>query len=157
MNRAIRYAQSALTRYWDKQIPVRPDLMVERIDTLQICYADLEDDSGSIEYDSDIDKYIIAVNARHHKNRQRFTIAHELGHYMLKHVSKKDGVMDRNGDSNPYEIEANAFAAEILMPTAVIRHLIFEQDVVTVEELAHKLWVSEQAMFYRLRNLGLIS
>lgn len=157
MNRAVRYAQSALTRYWDKQIPVRPDLMVERIDGLQIRYADLADDSGSIKYDGDIDKYIIAVNKRHHKNRQRFTIAHELGHYMLKHVSKKDGIMYRNDDSNPYEIEANTFAAEILMPAAVIRNMIFEQDIITVEELAHKLWVSEQAMFYRLRNLGLVS
>lgn len=157
MSRAVKYAQSVLKHYWDKQIPVRPEQMIHKISDLQLCYADLSDDiSGKVHYDFDIKKYIITVNQNHHENRQRFTIAHEMGHYALNHGTKED-VLYRDGSNDSDEIEANTFAAEILMPTTVIRHLIFEQDIITVRELAHKLWVSEQAMLYRLKNLGLIS
>ncbi|UYZ68454.1 ImmA/IrrE family metallo-endopeptidase [Moraxella bovis] len=157
MSRAVKYAQSVLKHYWDKQIPIQPERMIDKIDDLEIRYENLTDNiSGKVNYDFDIKKYIITVNENHHENRQRFTIAHELGHYALNHGSK-EYILYRNGESDPDEIEANAFAAEILMPTAVIRHLIFEKDITTVQELAQKLWVSEQAMLYRLKNLGLIS
>lgn len=157
MSRAVRYAQSVLKHYWDNQIPIRPENMIEKISDLELCYEDLPDNiSGKVAYDFNIKKYVITVNAKHHENRQRFTIAHELGHYALNHGSKED-VLYRDGNSDPDEIEANAFAAEILMPSAIIRHLIFERDITTVQELAHKLWVSEQAILYRLKNLGFTS
>lgn len=157
MSRAVRYAQSVLKHYWDNQIPIRPENMIKKISDLKLCYEDLPDNiSGKVAYDFNIKKYVITVNENHHENRQRFTIAHELGHYALNHGSKED-VLYRDGSSDPDEIEANAFATEILMPSAIIKHLIFEQNITTVQELAHKLWVSEQAMLYRLKNLGFTS
>lgn len=157
MSRAVRYAQSVLKHYWDNQIPIRPENMIKKISDLKLCYEDLPDNiSGKVAYDFNIKKYVITVNENHHENRQRFTIAHELGHYALNHGSKED-VLYRDGNSDPDEVEANAFAAEILMPSAIIKHLIFEQNITTVQELAYKLWVSEQAMLYRLKNLGFTS
>lgn len=155
--RAVDYAQSALKYYWDKTVPVRPDDIISKIDDVELVYEDLPDNiSGKVSYDFNRQRYVITVNKTHHKNRQRFTIAHELGHYALGHGAKED-VIYRNGSQDPDEIEANAFAAEILMPKGVIHHLIFNEGINTVQELAHKFWVSEQAMIYRLKNLGLVS
>lgn len=156
MSRPVDYAQSLLDDYWDRTIPIDPKQIISEIDDLQVVSESLPDNiSGRISYDFDKSSYIITVNENHHPNRQRFTIAHELGHYVLGHGSKED-VLYRNGESDPDEIEANAFAAEILMPKGVIHHLVFEQDITDIRVLAKKLWVSDDAMYYRLKNLGLI-
>ena len=159
MSRPVAYAQDILTRLWDKSIPVNPEQIIGRISDIKLQSEPMSDDcSGMIEYDSKIGKYVISVNANHGQNRQRFTIAHELGHYALNHGDKKDTLFRHaNGAHERDEIEANQFAAELLMPEGVIRHLIFNEKIVDVSILAGKLWVSEQAMLYRLKNLGLVS
>lgn len=112
---------------------------------------------------------IIGVNIAHHPNRQRFTIAHELGHHLLGHELKQhvDGdfrVAWRSTESskavNWMEIEANALAAELLIPTAFIKRdldiLERQMNSSIVEQLARRYKVSRQAMEIRLTNLGLI-
>lgn len=102
--------------------------------------------------------------------RQRFTIAHELGHFILHKnskllfVDKSEKVMYRNFDSSTGEIrkerEANAFAASLLMPKKFILlaiNNIPSYEVDTISYLAKEFKVSEQAMNFRLANLGLIS
>lgn len=159
MSNAVSYAQYVLQRYWDKSVPVEPTKMIEQMTGIQLKYDDKLPDniSGKIERISD-DNYLITVNGNHHENRQRFTIAHELGHYFLRHGNKQDTfeTMYRNGDYNPEEIEANTFAAEILMPSDVIKYYIFNEDITRIEVLARKFWVSNQAMLVRLNHLGLI-
>lgn len=112
---------------------------------------------------------IIGVNALHHPNRQRFTIAHELGHLTLHrpmittnvHVDKDFPALMRDAASatgtEQIEIQANQFAAELLMPRALIeRELIGRQfdidDDAPIEELAKKFKVSRQALEYRIRS-----
>jgi Zn-dependent peptidase ImmA (M78 family) len=111
----------------------------------------------------------IAVNGAHHENRQRFTIAHEIGHYYLHdtgertHFDEDFRVYGRNKNSSqandPQEIEANQFAAELLMPQ---KFLLVDfsgnrgERVEIVAKLARKYKVSPQAMEYRLANLGLL-
>ncbi len=112
-------------------------------------------------------KPIIGVNFAHHPNRQRFTIAHELGHLLL-HASDAvhvdDPVKNRDERSSQgtdvQEIESNLFAAELLMPAKFLaddlRHfgalnLLDEQKV---EMLADRYQVSTQAMAVRLNSLG---
>lgn len=122
-------------------------------------------------------KAIIGVNKSHHPNRQRFTIAHELGHYFLhggKEVHVDESFMtsatislrgkEAELGQEPEEIEANLFAAEMLMPEVFLKrdleHLsekappdeeAFEKAVL---KLAKKYEVSKQAMTFRLINLG---
>ncbi len=98
--------------------------------------------------------------------RKRFTIAHELGHYILHSdkplfIDKKPKVMFRNSASSSgeelQEREANHFAAALLMPTKLIREEIInivDEDINPIEYLAKKFKVSEQAMTFRLANLG---
>lgn len=116
---------------------------------------------------------IIGVNALHAKTRQRFTIAHELGHLELHHreelyVDRRFPVLRRDERStqaiDPAEIEANTFAADLLMPSGLLTldvqetltPIDFEDDGV-VRSLADRYKVSVQAMLFRLTNLGLIT
>lgn len=115
-------------------------------------------------------KYRIVVNGSEGARRQRFTAAHELAHYLL-HREKlgKNGHLARHDDSlygdfadanpaqpfNPrHEVEANKLAAEIIMPSSIVR-AEYNQSVDNVEELMAKFEVSRPAMEIRLKNLGL--
>ncbi|HLX35657.1 MAG TPA: ImmA/IrrE family metallo-endopeptidase [Candidatus Limnocylindrales bacterium] len=125
---------------------------------------DGEDISGF--YLRDGTEAIIGVNAAHHPLRQRFTVAHELGHAVL---DRSDGMhIDRafklrNSTSalaiDPDEVAANAFAAELLMPEDEVRQAVGEGLDITddrvVKDLARRFGVSQQAFAYRLANLGL--
>ncbi len=116
---------------------------------------------------------VIGVNSEHSKTRQRFTIAHELGHLLLHadaefHIDEKRPLALRDEVSSqaidPREIEANQFAAELLMPAALVRasvEALVETDAeVTVEdaveELARDYRVSQIAMTHRLTSLKII-
>lgn len=115
---------------------------------------------------------VIAVNNAQHENRQRFTIAHELGHYLLHkgtklHFDEDFSVNFRNSLSSDatdrLEIEANQFAAELLMPSHFIREDIarYMKANADAEDAVHSLSlkykVSKRAMEFRLLNLGYIS
>ena len=111
------------------------------------------------------DKPFIAYNINQSKKRRRFTIAHELGHFILHSknkslfVDKNKSVMYRNSESSTGELlkerEANAFAAALLMPIPLILSEIegLDGDDI-IERLASKFNVSTQAMSFRLSNLG---
>jgi Zn-dependent peptidase ImmA (M78 family)/transcriptional regulator with XRE-family HTH domain len=99
---------------------------------------------------------VIGVNTRHHENRQRFTTAHELGHYLLGHhdrfhIDVHEGEL--LGHDYRAERAANEFAAELLMPQRFV-HAEFAQ-LWEPATLATRFEVSELAMGYRLVNLGL--
>ncbi|MGJ8592203.1 MAG: ImmA/IrrE family metallo-endopeptidase [Aquaticitalea sp.] len=107
----------------------------------------------------------IAFNSNHSKKRRRFTIAHELGHFILHSkskslfVDKNKSVMYRNSDSSSGEFlkerEANAFAAALLMPRKLIEEEIKSiNDERIINDLADKFDVSTQAISFRLSNLG---
>ncbi len=97
--------------------------------------------------------YAIFVNANHTKLRQRFTIAHEIAHFILHKDLIGDGLVDdalyRSGLSNKEEIAANKLAADILMPWHLI-NLAMSQGYETVPALADIFMVSESAMAIRL-------
>lgn len=116
-----------------------------------------DDESGSLAKCTKTGKWIMTVNSLHHPHRQRFTIAHEIGH-RIKHAGKQnrfsDTVFFRNGKSNWMEIEANQFAAELLMPEESFKS--FVKDVSPrVEDIARHFQVSSMAVRFRAKNLGL--
>ena len=113
------------------------------------------------------DKTVIGVNSLHHTNRQRFTIAHECGHLLLHkgkdvhidrsfRINRRDEVSSQAIDHK--EIEANRFAAELLMPYDMIMSDLVEYDIDIEDEeelrgLADKYQVSVQALTHRITNL----
>jgi len=131
-------------------------------------YAGKDDLSGCIVRTDG--KTIIGINSSHHPNRQRFTLAHEIGHYLL-HAGERV-IVDHdfrvnlrsktsNNAFNPEEIEANIFAAELLMPAECLLKDLSNKDIdaendEAIRELRERYHVSGQALVYRLANLGLL-
>ena len=108
--------------------------------------------------------YRITVNAHHPPTRQRFTIAHELGHFLLhKHLigsgvdddgvyrSTSAGVYKNIAIGPKEETEANKVATTILMPYDLIERFKKDEGVDTPKRLAEAFGVSEHAMSIRLR------
>ncbi|WP_137921696.1 ImmA/IrrE family metallo-endopeptidase [Hydrogenophaga sp. 2FB] len=104
------------------------------------------------------DSHLIEVNASDAPVRQRFTIAHELGHFALGHP---DALRDypsvfSASATDPIEREANLFAASVLMPEDALRKVYRSGQATNLDELAGMFGVSKVAMTYRLQNLRLI-
>lgn len=125
------------------------------------------------------DERHIMVNKTHHPNRQRFTIAHELGHLVLHHNSgdrlfidthlrayqrrgsASSGVYEEPGSTttSAEEKEANHFASALLMPRDLLLSKTVGRefwDELDVTVLATEFGVSEQAMTIRLRQLDVL-
>lgn len=112
---------------------------------------------------------VIGFNSALPPVRQRFIVAHELGHLLLHHKSGLHvdrSVVKDKGDAtdapDEEEVEANRFAAELLMPehwirqeSGISRYSSYDDDPV-IGRLAQRYMVSRQAMTIRLTSLGLI-
>jgi len=136
-----------------KNIPINLDTIAQYLE-IDVLYEDLEDEmSGFLVSKGGFAS--AAINENHHVNRQRFTLAHEIGHFCL-HVDEsidEDMFVDRlvfNRDTAAskgevqVEIEANKFAAELLMPDQLLKNHIARyysnkdlEDDKTVSELAN--------------------
>lgn len=97
--------------------------------------------------------YAIFVNAQHAEVRRRFTIAHEIGHFVLHGTLIGDGVQDdalyRSGLSGTVEAQANKFAADLLMPWHLVNAAV-ESGLDDIPSLATKFNVSWSAMAIRI-------
>ena len=123
---------------------------------------DFPDALSAVVLTIDDGSYAIGVNNSHSLRRRRFSIAHELGHAVLRHEAsyyleyKADdvGAGDPPGYRYTDEREANAFAAALLMDARWVRD-DFAGGLRGVYDLAARYEVSEVAMGFRLTNLGL--
>ncbi len=155
-----------------REIPIPVDKLAQKIGAA-ISYEpfDGKDEISGVLI-KEADRMMIGINSSHARTRQRFTIAHEIGHLVLKHrgdifVDKTERI-NRDTKStlaiDKNEIEANAFAAALLMPRAHIlkeiqnrpRAKTAKKEPPLANYLAGIFQVSKQAMEYRLNNLGLL-
>jgi Zn-dependent peptidase ImmA (M78 family) len=101
---------------------------------------------------------ILWVNGAQGHPRQRFTLAHELAHVWCRHDGRLevDTFATLGGrTTNPYEVQANAFAAEFLVPKAGVTDLISEQPTLDeVVTLANGYGVNPIVVVFRLRQLS---
>jgi len=126
------------------------------------------------------DQRHVLVNKTHSSNRQRFSIAHELGHLVLHHkqgdrlhidtnyrlyqrvgTPGSDAYQEPGSSTTPQqEREANQFASALLMPAELLVAAAEERDFwdeVDVAALASLFHVSEQAMAIRLQQLDIMN
>ena len=141
---------------------------------LSVIYDDLGPDVSGLLV-TNTDGAHIFVQAHDHENRQRFTVAHEIAHFILRHqfesgkhvhVDRGNFISQRGPRSSEgidsKEIEANQFASCLLMPFKFIQQsvssLTGDGPLLDhhVEQLAEEFQVSEQAMTIRLTTLGLL-
>jgi Zn-dependent peptidase ImmA (M78 family) len=175
MHRAEDEAERLLKQYDVHEPPVRVG-DIARGEGAQIARHRFEGrESGFILRDGRLT--VIGVNTLTSRRRQRFTIAHELGHLLLHEgkplivdhsirLNLRDDLSSMATDAE--EIEANSFAAALLMPRPLIlKHLrdnltkIAHGDQLSREnliaQLAREFDVSAEAMGYRLINLGILA
>lgn len=179
--RSLAKIESIVRRLLEEQGIDEPAVSVETIaksKNAKVQYEQFDDGVSGALYRSD-SIVVIGVNKNHPRNRQRFTLAHEVAHLLLhKEELFVDhhyvGVPSTDAASatmrrlfrdtassqaiNPNEIEANRFAAALLMPRHFLDQSLSSFRGPLGEEvigaLAKEYQVSQQAMLFRLMNLG---
>lgn len=153
------------------KLPVSVDRIAKALG-VQVVYEPFDGEiSGMLIPEEAEGTSVIVINSRNAPVRQRFTLAHELGHLLIHakslYVDRPFSVKFRDSRSSlaidPEEVQANQFAAALLMPREwVIRdvdRILARQNGVSdeqlIEELSEEYRVSRQAMEYRLANLGI--
>lgn len=110
----------------------------------------------------------IALHAGHPQSLQRFTAAHEYGHYVLGHLVSQDGGEEvyGRGDLPIQEYEAQAFAAEFLMPLPLVNRALArlslpeepdDLDALDAYQLSLEIGASYRATIARLNQLNKIT
>lgn len=127
---------------------------------LNVYSATLNGYSGYIKFEDG--QKNIYVNNSDSKERKRFTIAHELGHYLLhRNLIEKEGgtVLYRGINGNIIEQQANRCAGALLMPKSLVENYFekLEEPInIKIAVLAKIFNVSVDAMYTRLSVLGLL-
>lgn len=133
-------------------------LKIARANDIDVYEGDLDKKiSGAIKFDNKTNKFEILLNKNDIKTRQRFTLAHELGHFFLhKEILKSDeihiDIMFRMPDEK--EKEVDYFAGALLMNKTLLEKIY--QNNKSITELAGIFEVSISAMTVRLDVLGLL-
>lgn len=141
-------------------IPVDVDALAADLLGLHVELHDDMDASGLL-FPATMRVYVNAREARESEGRRRFTIAHEIGHWVCQcdegRVAPPAPILCRDDDMGDatnadLEREANNFAASLLMPEAAVRNAA--AGGMDVARAAVLFGVSPEAMYWRYFNLG---
>ena len=150
----------------------KPPVPVEKLAALQGATIRLEPFAGNLSglLHRSASHSIIGVNSLHPSVRQRFSIAHELGHLVMHEpelqIDEHAFMVFRDPTSSkatdPFEIEANQFAAALLMPEPLLREAVHGLGngcdlEKAIGKLSKMFGVSEEAMTIRLTRLGWVT
>ncbi|GAA1153201.1 ImmA/IrrE family metallo-endopeptidase [Streptomyces hebeiensis] len=168
MAKADIVARALLREFRIDEPPVDPFELARELDVLVVPQR-MDDDVSGMLLRKD-GSCVVGVNETHSRERQRFTVAHELGHLRLHEgrplildtdarVNYRNSLSSMATDRE--EIDANRFAAALLAPEEMVRRaaqrISFRTTDDLVRVLAKQFVLSEMAMTYRLMNLGIVS
>lgn len=144
------------------RVPVPIEELALQLEIEEIAELETEGFEGGLITDSNRSRGIILVKRGVNQPRRRFTIGHELGHFLIaNHVPDEDGrflcsrqdlqtLSAKEGDRRAkMEFEANRFSSLILMPPPKLREYFKRQPSPSIEhvfELAERFQVSKEAM-----------
>jgi Zn-dependent peptidase ImmA (M78 family) len=166
--RARIAAKRLLTEQGIQDVPVDVKLIAENLG-IMVIEEDLEEEiSGMLSREGE--RAVMLIHRGDVPQRKRFSIAHEIGHFVMHKdpVFVDRRVRFRDAQSslgvNREEIEANSFAAELLMPYPLVMREVSRRqsqefppsDEDLIAELARQFDVSRQAIELRLSGLGMI-
>ena len=177
VRRARAKAKALATEYGQGAPPVDLDRIAAALGA-EIRYShEFTDNISGVLVPMGDGRWVIGVNANHADTRQRFTIAHEIGHLVLHdfEAPHADGVFqlrmrnERSSDGSiDEEIEANQFAAELLMPANLLLKELASRPIEYVApdfdteyewdilRIAQRFKVSRQSLAFRLTALGVL-
>lgn len=132
-------------KYEEKLLPIKVEDIIKYRPDIELVKEDLQGLDGYSIYNSKTKKYLIALdNVNYDLSRQRFTLAHELGHIFLQHHTKYKYLSDYVKEKS-----ADAFAGELLMP----REIMYKTAKFPPNYVLNVYGVSYQA--YKTRKLFL--
>ena len=151
------------------EFSIKNNVKVKEIDTKEYNFLDSNTFEGMLVGKGGNAVILLNKNKKKYAGRFNFTVAHELGHYFLHYKrNMKEKIppdtietFQRKVYTDRKEFEANLFAAELLMPTEIIKKHWFElekdypDEWERIDKLADIFNVSPLAMRYRVENLGL--
>lgn len=166
---ARKFARELLRDANVKSAPIPVERLAKHLGAV-IKYEPFDGDLSGMVHRTKDGGAVIGVNSLHPIARRRFTLAHEIGHLLLHknedlHVDEHNPIGLRTKKSglavDAKEIEANQFAAELLMPQEMLAKDLEDLPArlpvdEAIDRLAQKYEVSAQAMTIRLSALGLI-
>jgi Zn-dependent peptidase ImmA (M78 family) len=155
-----RLVRQTVDRVLTENVVTTPPVLPKEIAQnygIEVLFADFGGVSNEVSGFFDFSARAIYVNNKDPSTRQGFTIAHELGHFMLhsdlfsRHPEEYKVLLRApiGGVKDPLEQEANAFAAHLLVPRAFLERYY---KVASPKELARLFIVSEEVIRYRLKN-----
>ena len=162
LNDIENVANKILYSYWNLKIPVDVYQVAENIG-FHIVENQNKNNNAILNLNN---KTIIINNNESNTNnlneqklQNKFTIAHQLGHYVLNHTKTKqndlifiddDDVFNGKKNYDYREVEANMFAARLLIPTDALREVMINVKNVTINDIAYFFQVKESHVAYRL-------
>ncbi len=156
-NKAQGLAESIIEKF-DISEPIIPIYDIADSEGLSVKIIPMPETLKGVSGFLDPDKKIIYVNVEDAPSRQNFTVAHELGHYLLKHDPSQYQVLLRFPELNgkePQEKEANCFAANLLVPESMLKKIIKKYDIKEEDAglLAQVFGVSKDVIRFRLKRI----
>ena len=144
----VRAAQDVLQKYMKKRLVAPVD--IEQL-AADLGFQIIQLHSPADEFSGLVSPRhkLIGVNANHHLHRQRFTIAHELSHFILRHEPEGECT---SREVAAQDAEADACASELLMPSQLLEPYLTGGVRVTVRSLAKLFNVSEEAMSHKVQD-----
>ncbi|WP_126421814.1 ImmA/IrrE family metallo-endopeptidase [Asticcacaulis excentricus] len=139
IRRAKNSAKEIIERFDIKEPPVDPVEIARQLG-LRVYFARFDAANSRISGFYDCDDNAIYVNEEEFPLRQTFTVAHELGHYILHREWAKSNdykvlMRDEMSSRDPYEIEANEFAGNLLAPRFMLDKYWKELSVTQLSKL----------------------
>lgn len=150
-----KFAQAKANEIWekfvDKNIPVKLNDIVKGIN-ITVKEADLQMD-GVARMDKNGIAFILYKRAMSDE-RKRFTVAHELGHIILEHITF--GGDSSQLSSKSQEQEANQFAGSLLIPLKDLKAFMKNGDK-TLDDITKRYWVSRDAAGIAVKSNRLLN
>lgn len=180
MNSTEKYRNNSIQLLKDTDNFNHLPINLENITThfnIQLSYKYLGENSGIIDYNKKTKETNIIINNKENSFRQRFSLAHEIAHYIYdinfdKDFHLEEQVFNRNSKFHLREKIADKYAEQLLMPSKLFTaSLIKERDLLfknkdnfsayniyeTIKNLKEKIKVNIPAIIIRLYSLEMIS
>ncbi len=154
-------ARQVLDTFWDGKLPVDAEAIARR-SGIEVRYRPPEVDAASgydISGRIDMDEnggVIITVSSLDPPQRQRFIIAHEMGHHFMGHGLSSHGdtfAPAQDAKTRRMDQEADEFAAALLMPLSVLDLVLSRMERPSVEKVAEAFGVTPRFVQVRLRKV----
>ncbi|MBW2364284.1 MAG: ImmA/IrrE family metallo-endopeptidase [Deltaproteobacteria bacterium] len=150
---ARNHARNLLERFKSAKVP-KIEYEVPIIDIAKYLGFHIENLNSMADHHSAIiypDNMLIGLNKNHHEHRQRFSLGHELGHYLLKHPPEFELPLEEIKICNR---EADEFSGELLVPLESLKRSL--NHTKSISDLTHLFNVSQEVITIRLLNQNLL-